>query len=243
MVCNPSILTSLMLLLLEGIYKSTDGGTTWNMSWIKRMVLDLLIDPVDAKFVVYAGVGNVDSTNAGYMGLSMADQIGPDSTMDCHRPLTGRITLALNPLNHNSVLALVADLYSLSGSTDHTIKGSSWTSINGLMEIVSYRAGMQKWLCLKMMTCTKNFAGRVDVFRSDLSGELPLSASNYFGCALGCSRYLCNTVPQIRIKPIFWQMVACIARMISVIILWLQWWLRSLHNLTSVRYPYRTVIS
>ncbi|MFN8142829.1 MAG: T9SS type A sorting domain-containing protein [Bacteroidia bacterium] len=192
MVFNPFNPDIIYAATTEGIYKSTDGGTTWNMSLNKHMVMDLLIDPVDSN-VVYAGVGNVDSTNAGIYRTINGGANWSRLNNGLPPAATGRITLALNPMNHNSVLALVADLYSTIGIYRSYDKGSSWTSINGLMEIVSYQGWYAKGLCFKNDDSTKILLGGVDVFRSDLSGDFPYQLPNYFLVHSDVHDIVCST--------------------------------------------------
>ena len=163
----------------EGIYKTTDAGSTWILVLNQLMVMDLLVDPVDTN-TIYAGVGNVDSTGSGIYRSTNSGAQWSRLTAGLPGPMTGRITLAMNPQNHRSVLALIADLYSTTGIYRTFDKGNTWNSITGLMEIVSYQGWYAKGLCFKNDDSTKVMLGGVDVFRSDQSGDFPYQLPNYF---------------------------------------------------------------
>lgn len=164
----------------EGVYKSNDGGATWSVILNELMVMDILLDPVDTNYI-YAGVGNVDSPNPGIYKSSNAglnwQRVAaglPPSTN------TGRITLSMNKQNHNSLIALVADLYSTVGIYTSKNNGSSWTLSNGLTEIVSYQGWYAKGLCMKDDDSTQVLFGGVYLFESSQQGAFPnLSPSAY----------------------------------------------------------------
>ncbi|HRH66047.1 MAG TPA: T9SS type A sorting domain-containing protein [Bacteroidia bacterium] len=163
----------------EGIFKSNDAGNSWNQTLNQHMVMDLLVDPVDTT-TIYAGVGNVDTTGNGIYRTLNSGASWTKLTNGLPGPTTGRITLAMNPLNHRSIIALIADLYSTAGIYRSYNKGLSWFSINGLMEIVSYQGWYSKGLCFKTDDSTRLLLGGVDVFRSDQSGDFPYQLPQYY---------------------------------------------------------------
>jgi photosystem II stability/assembly factor-like uncharacterized protein len=157
----------------EGIYKTNDAGANWTRVLNELMVMDILLDPVDTNYV-YAGVGNVDSPNPGIYkssnsgtGWTRINAGLPPATN------TGRITLAMNKQNHNSLIALVADLYSTVGIYTSRDNGTTWSSISGLTEIVSYQGWYAKGLCMKDDDSSKVLFGGVWLFRSELHGDFP----------------------------------------------------------------------
>ncbi|MBK7851073.1 MAG: T9SS type A sorting domain-containing protein [Bacteroidetes bacterium] len=176
----------------EGIYKTTDAGSTWNLVLNQLMVMDLLVDPVDTN-TIYAGIGNVDSTGSGIYRSTNSGAQWSRLTTGLPGPMTGRITLAMNPQNHRSVLALIADLYSTTGIYRTFDKGNTWNSITGLMEIVSYQGWYAKGLCFKNDDSTKVMLGGVDVFRSDQSGDFPYQLPNYYMVHPDVHDIVCST--------------------------------------------------
>ena len=176
----------------EGIYKTTDAGSTWNLVLNQLMVMDLLVDPVDTN-TIYAGIGNVDSTGSGIYRSTNSGAQWSRLTAGLPGPMTGRITLAMNPQNHRSVLVLIADLYSTTGIYRTFDKGNTWNSITGLMEIVSYQGWYAKGLCFKNDDSTKVMLGGVDVFRSDQSGDFPYQLPNYYMVHPDVHDIVCST--------------------------------------------------
>lgn len=191
-VMNPGNPNVLYAATTEGIYKSNDAGASWSLSLNQRMVMDLLIDPVDTN-TVYAGVGNVDSTNA---GIYQTDNSGVQWTRLSNglpgSVNTGRISLALNPQNHRSVLALIANLYDTYGIYRSFDKGQTWNSIFGLTEIVSYQGWYAKGICFKENDSTRVLFGGVDLFRSDQSGDFPNLVTNYYDVHPDIHDIICN---------------------------------------------------
>ena len=176
----------------EGVFQTNDAGATWNQVLNQLMVMDILLDPVDTN-TIYAGIGNVDTSGSGIYRSVNSGTSWSRLSNGLPGAVDGRITLAMNPLNHNSILALVADLYDTQGIYRSYDKGLSWTSINGLMEIVSYQGWYSKGLCFKNDDSTKILLGGVDVFGSDQSGDFPFQLPNYFQVHPDVHDIVCST--------------------------------------------------
>lgn len=177
MVMNPTNTNEVYAATTEGIYQTTDGGATWNLVLNELMVMDLAMDPVNPS-VVYAGVGNTDSpshgiwrtTNGGAAWTHLTSGLPPGTNQ-------GRISLRISSANHNTIYALVADVYSTVGLYRSYNGGNTWSFVNGT-EIVSYQGWYAKGLWIKTDDSTRMMFGGVEVFRSDDNGSNIFQVSN-----------------------------------------------------------------
>src|SRR5260221_7992417 len=69
-------------------------------------------------------------------------------------------------MNHNTVFALIADLYSTIGVYRSQNKGNTWTLRNNSTEIVSYQGWYAKGLWIKSNDSTHLMFGGVNLFIS-----------------------------------------------------------------------------
>lgn len=176
---NPANPQTVFAATTEGVYKTTDGGITWNRVLNELMVMDILLDPDTS--IIYAGVGNVGSPNPGiYRSVDAGNTWQRMNTGLPPATNTGKITLAQNKQNPNSLIALVADLYSTVGIYKSYNKGQTWSSINGLTEIVSYQGWFAKGLHMKENDSTQALFGGVYVFRSTQNGNFPSQVPNAY---------------------------------------------------------------
>src|SRR5258705_9300587 len=96
----------------NGIYKSTDGGATWqqwglvNSAAIGRIV----VDPTDPNRIYVAAAGSI-SKSVSQRGIYRVDNGGKDWKLVLAPPndTTGGIDLAIDPANHNRVYAALWD--------------------------------------------------------------------------------------------------------------------------------------
>jgi len=113
----------------EGIYKSTDGGNTWNNVLNVQMAMNLLIDPVDTN-IIYCGVGNLSSPNKGLYKTSNSGASWNILTngLPSNSNRTGRIILAMNPLNHKTILAHICNAFNTQSFYISYNQGANWLS-------------------------------------------------------------------------------------------------------------------
>ncbi|TAH43777.1 MAG: T9SS type A sorting domain-containing protein [Bacteroidetes bacterium] len=174
---NPSVVYAATT---EGVYKTNDAGANWTRVLNELMVMDILLDPIDTSYV-YAGVGNVSSPNPGIYRSTNAGTSWNRINSGLPLPTnTGRITLAMNKQNHNSLIALVADLFSTVGIYSSNNRGTTWSTNTGLTEIVSYQGWYAKGLCMKDDDSSKVLFGGVYLFRSDQHGNFPSILPNTY---------------------------------------------------------------
>ena len=134
----------------DGIYKSTDGGATWqhwglvNSAAIGRII----VDPTDPNRVYVAAAGSL-SASASQRGIYRVDNGGKDWKLVLTPPndTTGGIDLAIDPANHNRVYAALWDHKRNSGARTYGGVGSglfrsddggdSWTRLENIVGPVS----------------------------------------------------------------------------------------------------------
>lgn len=126
----------------DGIYKTTDAGVTWLQTDTNKMVMDMVMDPVDTN-IMYAGVGNLGTANGGLYRSSNGGDTWTKITNGLPANNTGRITVSVYAGNPNYVYANIANDLNSVGFYVSTDKGLSWTVLNS-DDISSYQGWYSK---------------------------------------------------------------------------------------------------
>ena len=96
----------------DGVYKSTDGGKTWqHWGLVQSAAIGrIVVDPVDPQRVFVAAAGSI-SRIAGQRGIYRVTNGGKDWKLVLAPPnsTTGGIDLAIDPSNHNRIFAALWD--------------------------------------------------------------------------------------------------------------------------------------
>ncbi len=96
----------------NGIYRSTDGGRSWDSWGLTRSgsIGRILVDPADPRRVFAAATGNLSGTAQQHGIYRLADN-GHDWRLVLAAPnkTTGGVDLAIDPVNHNRVYAVLWD--------------------------------------------------------------------------------------------------------------------------------------
>jgi photosystem II stability/assembly factor-like uncharacterized protein len=129
-VIDPSNSNQLLACGVSGMYRSTNGGTSWTKT-LDSLFWDMVQDPVNPN-TIYAATGWVMTSNIGNAAIYKSTDFGATWTMlNTGIPLQGsvqRVKLALAPSDNNYVYAMTVDnssgLYGLYKSTN---AGSTWT--------------------------------------------------------------------------------------------------------------------
>ncbi|MBI3502898.1 MAG: T9SS type A sorting domain-containing protein [Bacteroidetes bacterium] len=162
----------------EGIYKSYDSGNSWTQIKAVQMAMQLLIDPVDTN-IIYCGVGNLSSPNKGLYKTSNSGSTWSILTtgLPSNNNRDGRIILAMNPLNHKTVLAHVCDAFNTVGFYITHNQGTNWSSMSP-QDIASWQGWYAKGLLFDPADTTHVLAAGVDVHSSNDEGNNFAQVSN-----------------------------------------------------------------
>lgn len=169
----------------SGIWRSTDGGTTWSQVFTGS-IRDLEFKPNDPS-VVYAGrygstVQVIKSTDNGATWVNLTSGL-PASGVN-------RVALGVTPINPNCVYAFLSKssdsgFYGLYRSTDG---GATWTLMSSTPNILGYNtngsdAGGQGWydLCMAVSQTNENeiYCGGVNLWKSTNGGTNWINLSNW----------------------------------------------------------------
>jgi photosystem II stability/assembly factor-like uncharacterized protein len=130
----------------NGIYRSDDGGRSWQNWGLtgSAAIGKILVDPRDARRVYAAATGNLSGT-ARQRGIYRLDDNGRDWRLVLPAPnaTTGGVDLAMDPVNHNRIFAVLWDhqrnngarVYGGTGSglfrSDNA--GATWTRLENVI--------------------------------------------------------------------------------------------------------------
>jgi photosystem II stability/assembly factor-like uncharacterized protein len=169
----------------EGIYKSTDAGSSWNHIHSVLMTTDILINKQNTQQVL-AACGNLNSTGAGIYKSTNGGTSWVQITANIPA-FGGKILLAGYPASPNICFASVgmgtvdAAGTSLLKSTDF---GSTWTSIN-TTDYATYQGWYSHFVVPHPTDPTKLLCAGIDVYKSTNSGTTLTKKSDwsawYFG--------------------------------------------------------------
>lgn len=140
----------------RGVYKSTDGGTTWNQSLFisdTTGAIDLVIDPINPDRLMAAMWERVRRPNSSHLfgpssgiyvttnGGDNWSEITSASLPNADFENVGRIGLAIHNANPDIVYALYTDGYDIISLYRTTNFGSSWTDVDADDELNSGTGG------------------------------------------------------------------------------------------------------
>ena len=179
-VINPLNPNSVYAATTEGVYKSTDGGITWNLTLNQLMCMDLEMLNADTN-ILLCGVGNNGtSTSQGLYRTSNSG--GTWARVSAGLPAAsyaGRVTVAKNPTNNDTLLVHIADVYNTVGIYKSIDKGLTWTQIT-TTDIVSYQGWYCKGLAIQPGNINNVLGGGVNLYQSTTGGtSFSTSGANY----------------------------------------------------------------
>jgi len=141
---NPANTNELLACGVNGMHKSTNGGTTWTKQ-LDSLFWDMVQDPVNPN-VIYAATGWVMNSNQGDAAIYKSTNFGNTWVkLNTGIPSTGtvqRIKLAIAPSDYNYIYALTVDTqFGLYGFYKSTNAGTNWTYIAPALNILESGQG------------------------------------------------------------------------------------------------------
>jgi hypothetical protein len=163
----------------QGLYKSTDGGSTWSLSYSNTNfddVSDVVIDPSNTS-TVYMAVGTVyGSTNNGvYKSTNGGSSWSPVYTLGGSASF-GRISLAIAPSNDQVLYAAIESTTTsgLSRFVTTANGGTSWTVLSSTPNFMGGQGWYDQWVAVSPTNPANVFvggsAGTNSVMESTTSG-------------------------------------------------------------------------
>lgn len=143
-VVSPTNSNDLVACGANGLYKSSNGGTTW-VKKLDSLCWDLQVDPVSPN-TLYLATGWVLTSNEGNAAVYKSTDFGNTWTMlNTGIPLTGtvqRVKLAIAPSDPNYIYALAVDNNSgLFGIYKSTNAGTNWNYIPPALNVLEAGQG------------------------------------------------------------------------------------------------------
>jgi photosystem II stability/assembly factor-like uncharacterized protein len=144
-IYNPLNSNTVFAATSEGVYRSTNAGSSWTQVLNVPMCMDIAMHETDTT-VLLVGAGNINSANKGLYrstdGGSNWALAGGGFPNIAHQ---GRITIELYPDNNDVMMAQLCDIFNTIGFYKSTDKGATWTAM------AAYDAcGYQAWYCAGM---------------------------------------------------------------------------------------------
>jgi photosystem II stability/assembly factor-like uncharacterized protein len=163
----------------EGIYKSTDAGTSWNHVHSVLMTTDILINKQNNQLVL-AACGNLNSTGAGIYRSTNGGISWVQITANIPA-FGGKILLAGYPASPNVCFASVG-MGTIDGDGTFLLKsidfGSTWNQINST-DYSTYQGWYSHFVVPHPTDPSKLLCAGIDVFKSTDGGTTLTKKSNW----------------------------------------------------------------
>jgi photosystem II stability/assembly factor-like uncharacterized protein len=174
---NPLNHNTILAATTEGLYKTSDAGTTWYQTDTDVMAMDIVINPSDTTLCL-ATVGNFNSLGH---GLYISFDAGNTWFLVGSFPnFTGKAMLDIYPAHPNVVYASVADSTTGAGglwqSTDF---GGSWTRLNN-SSIFSVQGWYSHFVAVHPTDSSRIVQASVGIYYSTNGGRSLLGSSGSY---------------------------------------------------------------
>jgi photosystem II stability/assembly factor-like uncharacterized protein len=168
-ILNPLNTATVYAATTEGTYKSTDAGTTWNVSNPELMTMDIIVNPVDTT-ILYASHGQRSSTpNPGIYKTTDAGASWTRLTNGLPASnLSGRTALSLAVADPRIVYAGISHASSsaLLGLYRTFDGGDSWSAVSGIPNYVGGQGWYDNCVAIHPNAGATIFLSGLDIYRT-----------------------------------------------------------------------------
>ena len=170
----------------EGIFRSSDGGQTWDMVNNTIMAFDIAIHP-DSSNIIFATFGNFSTPGHGIYKTTDHGATWQKLTNGLPSTFGGKAVLSIHLSNPQIIYASIGN-GSTSGAGTWLCKstngGNSWTVVN-TTDYATYQGWFAHWVGVHPLNQNIVIAGGVDVWKSNDAGTTLVKKSDwaawYFG--------------------------------------------------------------
>lgn len=180
---NPKRNQSLWAATSEGLYRSHDGGGSWQLAFQVPMVTDIYQHPQDTNLILITA-GSYFTQNAGlYRSLNGGISF-VKITNGFPGDYTGKAMLAADPSDPDRIFAYVADVLKGRGLFRSVNAGGSWTPVNAT-DVSQWQGWYSHDLAINPSDGQQVLVAGVDVFRSFNGGDLLIQTGIWEAGAMG----------------------------------------------------------
>jgi photosystem II stability/assembly factor-like uncharacterized protein len=174
MIINPSNPSTVLAATSEGIYRSLNSGSTWDLVETTLMGIDLQYQPGDTNFIM-ASLGNFASANGGIYRSTDGGSSFSKLSGGLPASFTGKITLSVTANTPYIWYASIADSLNGIGLYKSNDLGGNWSNINTTdypryQGWYSHDVGVSpydpNWVMCVGVDAYKSFIGGADLLQS-----------------------------------------------------------------------------
>lgn len=180
---NPSIIWAATT---EGIFKSTDAGSTWENVHPVIMGFDIAINPLNSD-IVFATHGNFGSTGHGIYRTTDGGNIWTKLSNGLPQAFNGKAVLSIYKADPNIVYVSIGNGSVSNAGTwlcKSTNGGNSWTIVN-TYDYATYQGWYSHWVGVSPFNPGLVLAGGIDVFKSSNGGATLTQKSYWYNWDFG----------------------------------------------------------
>jgi len=180
---NPSIVWAATT---EGIFKSTDAGTSWNNVHQVIMGFDVAINPVNSN-IVFVTHGNFGSSGNGIYRTTDGGNTWTKLGNGLPASFNGKAILSIYKNNPNIIYASIGNGSSSGAGTwlcKSTNGGNSWTIVN-TTDYATYQGWYSHWVGVSPVDSSLVLTGGIDIFKSINGGNELIQKTYWYNWDFG----------------------------------------------------------
>jgi photosystem II stability/assembly factor-like uncharacterized protein len=180
---NPSIVWAATT---EGIFKSTDAGTSWNNVHQVIMGFDVAINPVNSN-IVFVTHGNFGSSGHGIYRTTDGGNTWTKLVNGLPASFNGKAILSIYKNNPNIIYASIGNGSSSGAGTwlcKSTNGGNSWTIVN-TTDYATYQGWYSHWVGVSPVDSSLVLTGGIDIFKSTNGGNELIQKTYWYNWDFG----------------------------------------------------------